>query len=461
MIGHRVIIALSIVAPLSATADPDPTPSSPPGDASAPAVPAPAESTTPAPTPALPVASTASDEPEEESAVTDADLVVLGLDSTQPDDRLNIHGFADLSWRALLIPAKDLAANYFPKENSFVVGNVNLYVTKNLSARWRSMLEVRFLYAPAGVENADGTLTHTTAPNPADLERPIQWGGVSIERVYLEYDVNEWLTIQAGSFLTPYGIWNVDHGSPVIIPATRPFVIGESLFPQQQTGLHIYGKRPFGDYQLGYHATVTNGRGPFQAFRDLDQNKALGARVEIDAPWLDRVQIGISGYRGRFTDRPADVIIADDSGTLINTTPAGTSYDEESWGVDVLVHRGGLHLQAEVIANNRHYRTGARELVRGGFASDGLYVGAYALAGYRFERWWQVMPFAVVELDRPRSGADLGDHPTILQVTAGLNFRPHPSVVLKLDYAQGEIYSAPPLGHSMLRAILTQAAWAF
>lgn len=426
---HRIIAAALILAPGRVIADPDPA---------------------------------AAKEPEPvESVVTDADIALLGLDAAQPDDKLSIYGFADFSWRALLVPSSSLIANSFPKENSFVVGNVNLYVTKNIAPRWRSMLEVRFLYAPAGALNADGTLTHTSAPNPADLERPMQWGGISIERVYLEYEVNRWLTIQAGAFLTPYGIWNVDHGSPAIIPVTRPFMIGEGLFPQQQTGLHVYGKEPFGAYQVGYHLTATNGRGPFQAFRDLDENKAVGARLEVEAPWLDGVQLGVSAYRGRFTDRPADVITADASGKLINFTPSGTSYEEESWGADVLVRRGGLHLQAEVIANTRRYRVGAREFAAGGFASDGSYLGAYALAGYRFDRWWQVMPFAVLELDRPRSGPQLGDDPTILQARAGLNFRPNPAVVLKLEYAQGDIYAGPPLGHVHLRAILTQAAWAF
>jgi hypothetical protein len=425
-------MAFALLVPLSVSAQPAPTP---PAD------------------PAPPAAKDAA------TTVSDADISALGLDPAQPDDHINIYGFADISWRALLIPSTSIGANYFPKENSFVVGNVNLYITKNLSARWRSMLEVRFLYAPAGTTNADGTFTHTSAPNPADLERAVQWGGVSIERVYLEYEVNHLLTVQAGSFLTPYGIWNVDHGSPAIIPVTRPYIIGESLFPQQQTGLHLYGKRPFGEYQLGYHATLSNGRGPFQAFRDLDTNKALGGRLELEAPWLDGVHFGVSAYTGRFTDRPADVITVDPAGTLVNTTPPGTSYYENSWGADVLVRRGGLHVQAELIVNDRDYLAGAREKVRGGFASDGRYLGAYALAGYRFDRLWQVMPFTVLEIDRMRAGPDLGNAPRIIQATGGLNFRPDPSVVLKIEYVQAWVHA--PLLDMDFRAFMTQAAWAF
>ncbi|MEO8701861.1 MAG: porin [Kofleriaceae bacterium] len=436
MTRAALVLAVLAIASSRARAD-DPTDTMP-------------EHPTPAPAGAVPA-------PAPDSSEDDAAALVL--DASRDDDKLNIYGYADASWRVLAMKRSALSANYFPKENTFLVGNLNLYLTKNLAHRWRTLIEVRFLYAPAASANADGTLTHTTAPDPADLQRPISWGAVSIERAYLEYDVNEHLTIQAGSFLTPYGIWNVDHGSPAIIPVNRPYIIGESLFPQQQTGIHAYGKHPVGEYQLGYHLTLSNGRGPFQGFRDLDENKAIGARVELETAWLGGVHLGLSTYRGRFTDRPADQIGSDADGNLINITPVGTAYDEASYGADALVHHGAWHMQAEIIANDRRYRDGARELTRGGFLADGRYLGAYALAGYRFDRLWQVMPFATLEVNRPRASADLGDDTTIYQAAAGFNFRPVPSVALKINYLQATIRS--PALDATLRAVSTQAAWAF
>jgi hypothetical protein len=446
-----LVSALVVFAHASASAD------DPPGDVAVPTEPAPAPAEVPAakPTPAVvPVVA-------EPKAQPDVDLSALDLDPAHPDEHLNIYGFADVTWRALLMPRSSIGANFFPKENSFLIGNINLYLTKRLSPKWRSFLELRFLYAPSGAKNADGTFVKATAPDPADLERPVDWGGVSIERAYLEYEVNESLTVQAGAFLTPYGIWNVDHGSPAIIPVTRPYIIGEGLFPDQQTGLHVYGKHPIGKYQVGYHATLTNGRGTFQAFRDLDDNKALGGRLELETPWLDGVRFGISAYRGRFTDRPPDQIAVDANGVPFNTTPLGTSYDESAWGADVVLRRGALVAQAEVIGNDRDFRAGsrARALNSPGYEANGRYMGAYALVGYRFDRLWQVMPFGVIELDRLRPSVNLGDHPTVLQMTGGLNFRPDPSVVLKLNFVQANLRA--PLLDLTLRIFMMQAAWAF
>lgn len=459
---RRILLACAscLITPAIASAQPgatDPAPlaADPPPPVADPTAPAVTPSSQPeAPPAAPPVAVVA----PQSAPVEDLGLAGLELDPAPADERLNLYGFADVTWRALLIPRTSVGANYFPKENTFLVGNVNLYATKKLSRRWRSLLEVRFLYAPIK-PTADGTYQSTTAPDPADLERPIQWGGISIERVYLEYEINQWLTIQAGSFLTPYGIWNVDHGSPTIIPVTRPYIIGESLFPQQQTGLHLYGKRPVGNYQLRYDATLTNGRGTFAAVRDFDDNKAIGGRLELEAPWLDGVRLGISGYLGRFTDRPADVIVVDPAGKLVNTTPPGTSYDERAWGLDLLAHRGPLHIQAELVGNDRHYRTGARAVARGGFAPNGRYVGAYALVGYRLDRWWQMMPFVELEVDRMRSSPELGEDPVAVQATGGLNFRPDPSVALKLEYVEAQIDA--PITKLTFRALMTQASWAF
>ncbi|MBA3503932.1 MAG: hypothetical protein H0T65_26465, partial [Deltaproteobacteria bacterium] len=72
------------------------------------------------------------------TATDDVDLASLVLDPSEGDNKLNIYGFTDVSWRKMLQKGSDLTSNFFPKESTFLVGNLNLYLTKNMSPRWRT-----------------------------------------------------------------------------------------------------------------------------------------------------------------------------------------------------------------------------------------------------------------------------------------------------------------------------------
>jgi hypothetical protein len=355
-------------------------------------------------------------EPTIQASPDAIDLSSLGFDpgAAAFDDKLNVYGFADVGF---------LASHWtrrlsFIAQNakSFMVGNLNLYLAKNLTAKARALAEVRFTFLPNGTTNADGSFVDTTAMELTNFNRPVQWGGVVIERAYVEYDATEHLTIRAGHWLTPYGIWNIDHGSPAIIGTMRPYIIGEQFFPEHQTGLDLFGSHYQGGFKLDYHATVSNGRGATEAQTDQDNELAFGGSLELETPW--GLKVGSSYYRGRYTG----------VATTAGATPE--TYLEAAYGGDAQFDRGALHLQAEVIARDRHYPAGQRAATATGFAPDGRDFGLYVLAGYRFDHLWNVMPYAYYEDYRP---AIPYLFPRAVVDNVGLNFRPTASLVFKLQ----------------------------
>ena len=88
-------------------------------------------------------------------------------------------------------------ANPYP---TFMIGNVNLYVGAELGGGWRALTEFRLLYLPHGTIPASEALAaqpvreDTTVTDPADYGRPLRWGGVEIERAWLEYAAHPLLT---------------------------------------------------------------------------------------------------------------------------------------------------------------------------------------------------------------------------------------------------------------------------
>jgi len=405
----------------------------------------------PAGTPASPESSAENDA----LAAIQAELSAASVAAVD-DFALNLYGFADFGYQMNL--TESVLTSDSP---SFAVGKLNLYAAADLGQNWRSLVEIRFMYSPNGdtATTPNATRTDTTVADPTDFSRPVRWGGISIERAWLEYTIHPLLTVRAGQWLTPYGIWNVDHGSPVIIGVRRPFVVGEALLPERQTGLEIYGSAGFGPSQLGYHLTVSNGRGPVDTYQDYDDNKALGGRLffKTDSEF-GTLTLGASGYLGKYTDGVRRFEL-DDEG-LRDPTVVGEQFDELSLAADLKWEWGGFLLQSEVIANERSYTEGHRPtavLLTGappGFVPDHRKFGIYGLAGYRTP-WVGIMPFAGAEYYDPGvriySGRAYG-------IWAGINLRPTPRVVLKAQYTHGWF---PQDDFEPINILDFQAAWSF
>jgi hypothetical protein len=391
---------------------------------------------------------------EAEMAAIQSDVGSGGAGNGDEHSKLNLYGFADFTYTRYLTP-------WAIADSSFSVGNLNLYMASELGDGWRSLIEVRFMYLPNGATTGNTPFDpriDTTFYDSTDWGRPMQWGGIHTERAWLERTFHKLLTVRVGQWLTPYGIWNVDHGSPVVIGVQRPFIVGESLLPQSQTGIEIYGTADVASVQLGYHLTLSNGRGPVSTIDDLDNNKAIGGRLFMrKESAFGTLNLGGAFYRGRYTDANATV--------GANGVPAPTvdsQYDELSLSADLKWQWGGLLVQGEVVENEVAFVKGGRTVatsIAGGtlssFQSDYRRWGAYALAGYRFS-FLGIMPYGGVEYYKePPSGFV----PNAADFWLGLNLRPTPRVVLKLQYTQAHFYPGYP--GADLKIVAAQTAWSF
>ncbi len=405
--------------------------------------------------------------PGEPKPMTIAELEALGIGSTAPsvDKRLQFSGFADFSFAAMLVPKDNIwrALNVGPSHPTFYVGNINLYLSKYLTEKLFTLGEVRFTYLPNGSSTFGvAERTSTTAYDYNDFGRPMRWGGIEIERFYLDWIAHPRVSVRMGQFLTPFGVWNVDHGSPTIVSPNRPWMIAAGWFPERQTGLEIFGSSDVSSYgTLGYHLTVSNGSGPVSEYADLDDNKAIGGRVYWDYRRLGRLRVGASAYYGRDTATKGGVVTNAD-GSYSAVEKIYSQYDSLSFAADAqFTHRGWL-LQSEFIAHQRAFTKKGRTvdalfLSSSAVPADLISWGAYGLLGYRFA-WGGIMPFFRVERDKTET---LGVPVDLFSLLGGFNIRPVDVFVFKLAYEHIIILDEGSFGNQPSRSLQAQVAWAF
>ena len=411
-------------------------------------------------------------QPGEQPAVLEEQPGVLtdeeaGLaDAAATGQLLKFYGFGDMGYRHFFVAQDSPWFLFLNRQPSFFVGNLNLYLDAQLSERWRALAEVRFTYLPNGAPSLSSTSPNIPRQD-ADLadytnfSRKTPVGGIVLERATLEYSAFPWLSISGGHWLTPYGIWNVDHGSPVIIGVTAPFIIGAQLIPTSQVGVLGQGTTPLiGNWELGYAFGISNGRAAKVPFEDLDGNKAVTARVAVTYRAFGESTLGGTFYAGRSTQGANELYFVD--GRPKSRLNVSEQFDERSYAADFKWVWRSLHLQTEWLLNERRYTDSGRPRRKTGLAPNTHNLGGYALVGYRTPLFG-VMPYASFEYsaDPLLQALELADSVTI--VTCGLNIRPEPRVVFKAEYSHGSFSGGGPQGFAgnSLQGVDMQAAWAF
>lgn len=426
----------------------------PPAPAAEPAVPvaeaAPAE---PAVAPAAPAAPAAA--PAE--AATRADIEALqqriseletqqaeeAAAAEEEDQRFKIYGFVDFGLKKSF-PAKDpFFAALIERKLTFVLGNINIYFDAQPTQSWRALVEARLTTYPHGNEtvNSSGEFVRTDnqvfdTTSPSGRNRVV-WGGVVLERAQIEHTMADLFNVRVGYFLTPYGIWNVDHGTPTLISLVLPSFQVEEAMPARQLGVQAYGATNMGNLQLGYSAYVTNGRAPF--LEDPTDGKAVGARVTATFTGDNKsLQLGASGYVGDSLEKRKVLQIGANDVSLEVTDKY--RYDEWSVGGDVSLDLHKFRLRTEGLVHRVDHGDGPHEPVA--FAQPGVthpnryeYFW-YAICAYR---WRFLEPYTYTELKyvTPRDGnSDLTYLPGL-----GLNIHFSPYAQLKAQYVAAKFYN--------------------
>lgn len=337
-----------------------------------------------------------------EEAETAALLAEEPAAAAEPE-MIRIYGFMDFGLDKFLAPNTNGAAVVKPTTaNTFVFGNLNLYVDASPIEHLRILTEFRLTLSPHGEETSviggfariDTTAFDFSSPSS---QYQIRQSGIYIERAWSQYEFSKAFKLQWGMFLTPFGIWNLDHGSPTLISLILPTFIASQMVPTRLLGLHGYGSFFSGNNEIGYAIHLSNGRTPTDF--DFTEDKAVGARAfwayESD---FGRFVLGASGYVGRYVDQKRALMPVGKNLQILPETVV--DYWEEVLGFDVALDVGGLRIRAESVLRWIDYKAGA---VERGLSAAGTseYLpnrtewSGYALAAYRTP--WRLEPYLSVE----------------------------------------------------------------
>jgi len=188
-------------------------------------------------------------------------------------DRLKLLFFGDTGYQT---------GRYFGPTNSFEFGQFDMVANAQLSDRVSVLGEILFS------ANSDNTVA------------------LDVERLYLKYRQNDYLTASVGRIHTAIGYYNTafnrgDYFQTAIgRPAMFEFDDEGGFLPMQDLGIVINGEIPSGDLGLNYVFEVTNGRKygvnvePSQNHSDGNNSKAVNFNLSAKPGKIPGLIVGFS-----------------------------------------------------------------------------------------------------------------------------------------------------------------------
>ena len=403
-----------------------------------------------------------------EARLEEQELAALEAEAGDEEmERLvSLWGFFDLTFNKFWYEKGSPYNAYVSPSSTFMMTNANVYLQSHMTESLKALLEVRLSYLPHGTDeeleyvDVPGSSYERTNTEHYDPFLTVirRQGGLYIERLHLDWEPVDWFNVTAGRYLTPYGIWNIDHGSPVVLPVRLPYIQIREMVPRAQTGVQVYGRFfPRPDLFFDYAVTLSNGRGPMDEVLDLDENKGVGLRLRLAYEGTDvRAAAGGYGYYGSYTDQKKVVDIDfDETGHLdrsqdqpLTISRVDTArYDEVVVSADLKLEIHGVRLQSEYVwrrvdFDKPHLRDELETLFVGGvpgvdqyYYSSYIGQGVYGLLAYELPLWEliapvRIIPYVYFEYNVPN---DTLEYEGMTYIVGGLNVKPSPYVTLKLE----------------------------
>jgi hypothetical protein len=378
---------------------------------------------------------------------------VTGAETETYQKKIDIYGFADMGFQRVWSGPRSATTGVgSPRALTFVLGNVNLYFDATPLSGWRGLTEIRLTNYPDGALISPGvpalnrpenrvstTVFDVNAPDPGWNE--VRYGSIVLEQAWIQGTASDLLSVRLGYFLTPFGIWSIDHGTPTLIALDRPQMTRGRAFPDHQLGLQALGQVTKGSWTYGYVAYVSNGK--TAGSLDVNDDKAFGGRLTAATTRPMHLTLGLSGYTGRYSKQETD---AATDGSLAVVSKEVVGYRQWDVGADVSFDLDAFRLRSEAVLERIEYRQGHRDSVFGlpGTQWPDRTVWAYYLLGAYRLPWWGLEPYLSGELFR---------YPTPLSEGAvipgvGLNIHFSTEVQLKTQFARAHFFDFGGKNHS-------------
>lgn len=314
-----------------------------------------------------------------------------------------------------------------------------------------------------------------------------QYGSVNVERAFMEWTPEDAYSFRAGKFFTPFGIWNVDHGTPVLLTARVPYFL--TYLPETQMGVELFGRFNFPHTDLDYSVYVSNGRGLLKEMEDTNNDKSIGGRLalKLQMPVFKELSLGGSGYYGKHDEKNTQfglnynytvtedgVTINNDNGNDASMT---TEYktvaqaDELILGLDLKATYQDLAFQSEYMYRKWDFKYFDSEYVHKwasfyypptqepieevtAYYVQMAYKLPWEIKGVSltpFGRWEKVDGY-IKSKGYYQTAEDSGYRNKFDNISLGLNIRQNPFVVYKLDYTFAKFENRDRLNFNVFTA---------